>query len=83
MPESAHQLSGHNTFLADATRHGSAYVGEFRILRVYSFDEAITMKLQRGSASALQLTATTKAERAAHMWKTEAALSGPEFHPAM
>ncbi len=37
---------GQRTFLAEATRHGSAYVGLLRILRAYSFEEAMTMKLQ-------------------------------------
>lgn len=45
-----HQLSLHKTFLAEATRHGSAYIGLLRILRVCSVEEAMTMKL--GDANA-------------------------------
>lgn len=45
--QDTYQLSGQSTFLAEATRHGSAYVGLLRILRAYSFDEPITMKLQK------------------------------------
>jgi hypothetical protein len=33
--------------LPEWTKAGSAYMGEFKILREYSFDEAITMKLKR------------------------------------
>jgi hypothetical protein len=33
------------TSLPECTKAGSAYVGEFKILREYSFDEAMTMKL--------------------------------------
>lgn len=35
-----------STCFADATRQGSAYVGEFRILREYSLVDAMTMKLR-------------------------------------
>jgi hypothetical protein len=42
---SFYQLSGRRICLAECTRQGSAYVGELRILRENSFDEAITIKL--------------------------------------
>ena len=40
-----HQLSARMTCFAECTRHGSAYVGEFKILRANSFVEAMTMNL--------------------------------------
>lgn len=41
----SHQLSGRRTVLAEWTKHGSAKVGELRIFREYSLDEAMTIKL--------------------------------------
>ena len=41
----SHQLSGRRTVLAEWTKHGSANVGELRIFREYSLDEAMTIKL--------------------------------------
>ncbi len=40
-----HQLSGCKMALAEWTKHGSAYIGEFKILREYSLDEAMTINL--------------------------------------
>jgi hypothetical protein len=42
-----YQLSARRICLAEWTRQGSAYVGELRILRENSFDEAMTMKLAK------------------------------------
>jgi len=44
-PGDSHQLSPPITSLPEWTNAGSAYVGELRILREYSFDEAMTIKL--------------------------------------
>lgn len=41
------QFSGSRTCLAEYTRHGSAYVGEFKILRAKLLDEAMTIKLRQ------------------------------------
>jgi hypothetical protein len=42
----SYQFLGRRIVLAELTRHGSAKVGEFKILRAYSLDEAMTMKLK-------------------------------------
>ena len=46
-PKASYQLSGQRICFAEWTRHGSAWFGELRIFREYSFDEAMTMKLHR------------------------------------
>ena len=43
--DETYQLSGHRIDFAELTRQGSAWLGELRILRVYSLEDAITMKL--------------------------------------
>ena len=41
------QFSGQRICFAEWTRQGSAWFGELRIFREYSFDDAMTMKLHR------------------------------------
>ncbi len=45
--KASHQLSGQRICFAEWTRQGSAWFGELRIFREYSFDDAMTMKLHR------------------------------------
>lgn len=62
--------------LPECTRAGSAYVGEFKIFREYSFEEAMTMKLFFGQHSTL----LRDCFYATYMLKTLTALNGPESH---
>lgn len=41
-----YQFSGRRITFAEYTKQGSAWLGELRILREYSLEEAITMKLE-------------------------------------
>ena len=87
-----YQLSGQRTFLAEATRQGSAYVGLLRILRENSVDEATTMKLPdrdvlrvsypNESQQHTDRRGTTLRKLSTHMLNTLATLRGPEFQPA-
>ena len=70
-------MSGQRTCFAEATRHGSAYLGELKILREYSFVADMTMKLN-GAQSAMDELATASPD--SHMLNTLTADSAPEFH---
>ena len=71
------QLSGMRIDFAEWTRQGSAWFGEFNILREYSFDEAMTMKLDARVASTIIQRGCKDATR---MLKTLTTLRAPEFH---
>ena len=45
--DASHQFSARRICFAEWTRQGSAYVGELRIFRENSFEDAITIKLYR------------------------------------
>lgn len=64
-----YQFLGSKIRFAEATRQGSAYVGELRILRVYSFDEAMTINL-RNATSANTFTQKNKSN-GIHVENTE------------
>ena len=68
----SHQLSGQMICLAEYTRQGSAWLGEFKILREYSFEEAMTIKL----GILFKRRAEFKVDCTTHMWNTESAESG-------
>lgn len=69
-----YQFSGRKMTFAECTKHGSAWFGEFRILREYSLEEDITMKLENSVSLRIQMG------KLSYMLKTLRALRAPDCH---